>query len=383
VLGLVTLVVAVVAAVSLSTGGNSTAQTGSTNGSSNTGNSTATTHTTLPRPVVVSSLHQATFVDNCSTCSTENFVTGGSTNGRTLVTDIWYPSYDGNSPATGGNAPLILLAAGYDLSPLEYQPLIGAWVRAGFVVAAPVFPDTNPTAVAAVEKVYPVPGVHNPENDVANQPRDIAFVLSQLVADDRGSPGGNLTYLHSLFNPAEIGVAGQSDGGDTVAGLYFNTCCQADSTVPAEAVAILSGAEDSGWFNGTWFAGHHLPLLVTQGTKDACNSPPNAVSLYDAAPAGTPKYFLELRGADHLISYTAAGLFLTAVARTTTAFFDRYLHHGPPSHAVVLAAGATAVSSITAAPSAPALGAVPVTWTYNPGTTLDPCSINFAGPPGG
>jgi hypothetical protein len=332
--------------------------------------------------LVVSNLHQATFVDNCSTCSTENFVTGASVNGRTLLTDIWYPSYDGNAPATGGTAPLILFAAGYDLSPLDYQPLIGAWVRAGYVVAAPVFPDTNPTAVAAVERVYPVPGTHNPENDVANQPRDIAYVLAQLVADDRGSPGGNLTFLHHLFNSSEIGVAGQSDGGDTVAGLYFNTCCQSDSSVPAEAVAVLSGAEDGGWFNGTWFSGDHLPLLVTQGTNDACNSPPNAVTMYDAAPSAPPKYFLQLRGADHLISYTSPGPYLTAVAATTTAFFNRYLHHGPRSRAVVLAAGATAHSAITAAPRGPALAAVPVTWTYNPGTTLDPCSINFAGPPG-
>lgn len=358
------------------------ATTSATTSSSTGASSTSTTPPTTPPQVVVSDLHQATFVDTCSTCSTENFVTGASTNGRTILTDIWYPSYGGNTPAAAaGTAPLILLAPGYDLSPLNYQPLIDSWVQAGYVVVSPVFPDTNPTAVAAVEKVYAVPGPHSPEADVANQPRDVAFVLARLVADERSSQGGNLAFLHGLFDPAEIGVAGQSDGGDTVAGLYFNSCCQTDSTVPVQAVAVLSGAEESALFTGSWFSADHTPLLVTQGTDDACNSPTNSDTLYNGAPVAAPKYFLELRGADHLVSYTADGPFLDDVARVSTDFFDLYLHHGSVTQAGLLASGRSSDSSLTDTNNAPALSAVSATWKYDPGTDLDPCSINFTGPP--
>lgn len=382
VLALTVIVVGIVAAAAGLAASSSSTATSQTGGSTTGQGSTSTTHATLP-PVVVSALHRATFVDNCSSCSTENFVTGTSTNGRTIGADIWYPSYGGNTPATGGNAPLIVLAPGYDLSPNAYLPLIFPWVHAGYVVAAIVFPDTNPTAVAAVEKVYPVPdSAHNPESDVANQPRDIAFVLSQLVADDRGAAqGGGLSFLHSLFDPAEIGIAGQSDGGDTVAGLYFNSCCQADTSIPVGAVAVLSGAE-GGWFTGTWFGSDHTPLLVSQGTNDACNSPDLSDKLYDSAPAGVPKYFLVLEGADHLVSYTANGPYLNAVAGVTTAFFNLYLHHHGSTRAELLATGTTAHTTITGAAKAPELSAVRATWLYDPGTSRDPCSINFAGVPG-
>lgn len=372
-------------AVAASLGGSTSTTNNAKGGSSSSSNSsTSTTHTTTPPPVVVSNLNQVSFVDRCPSCSTENFVTGTSTNGRTIGADIWYPSYGGTSPATGsGASPLIVLAPGYDLSPLDYQPLINDWVRAGFVVAAAVFPDTNPSAVAAVEKVYPVPGTHSPEADVANQPRDLGFLISQLATADRHAKSGNLGFLHKLFNANEIGVAGQSDGGDTVAGLYFNSCCAADVSNPVGAVAILSGAEDSGWFTGSWFRSDHTPLLVAQGTNDACNSPPNAVTLYNGAPASLPKYFLELRGANHLVAYTASGSSLDVVGRATTAFFDVYLHQGNATTTSLIDAGGSRHSSLTAAPSAPALSAVPVNWSYNPGTSLDPCSIKFTGPPHG
>jgi hypothetical protein len=206
-------------------------------------------------------------------------------------------------------------------------------------------------------------------------------VLAKLVAADEAAASADHPYLHGLFDPAAIGVAGQSDGGDTVAALFYSGCCRGEVTTPVKAVAVLSGAESTGWFGSSWFSAPGPPLLVTQGTGDACNSPPLSTQLYDAAPKTGGKYFVTLLGADHLAAYTQAGAFSTAAAAATTAFFDLYLRPGTLTPASVVGAGTSPVSTATSAATAPALKAVMPTWTYDPGTSLDPCSITFTGPP--
>jgi hypothetical protein len=379
---LVLLVGALLSAYSLSGG------SGSTTTSSN-----PSTPTTKPAPpaIRVSSEQQVTFTRSCSGCVTEDYVNGTTTPGRAIVTDIWFPTRDGVDPATtDGSTPLILLASGYDLTPTDYTVLIDGWVRAGYVVAAPVFPVTSTTALAPVFAQYPDPAHDdphgNPEFDVVNQPGDVAFVLSKLVAEETAPAVGTTGFLHGLFDPSEIGVAGQSDGGDTVAGLFYNSCCQADSTVHVGAVAVLSGSgpvpgePDAGFFNGKWFTQAGPPLLVVQGTTDACNSPNLAADLYNAAPATPAKYFVTLLGADHLAGYAQTGVFANATIAATLAFFGLYLK-GTGSPTSVLSTATTSVSSVTDAATAPALQPVSPTWTYDPGTSLDPCSISFAGAP--
>jgi hypothetical protein len=378
--------------VAVLVGANAALTGGGTPSSGPRDNHPTSTPPPAPPPIRVSAERQVTFTDNCPTCSTENFVTGSSTNGRTLVTDLWYPSRDGTTPATvNGTAPLILFAHGFDLLPTDYLPLIDAWVLHGFVVAAPVFPDTNATAVAPVLHVYPNPQADdphgNPENDSANEPGDLGFVLEQLVADAApGSSGGAQAanaFLAGLFNPSEVALAGQSDGGDVAAALGYNSCCSAGpAATRIKAIAVLSGAENSGWFTGSWFATQGPPLLVAQGTADACNNPTLSTALYDAAPAAGGKYFVTLLGADHLSGYAAPGPTTAATAAVTAAFFDLYLHHGQATPESVIAAGTTSVSQTTDSPTAPALKAVTPTWSYNIGSSQDPCSVTFAGPPG-
>lgn len=350
---------------------------------------TTTTQKPKPKPLgplEVSPMRQVSFTETCSTCTTENFLTGATTAGRTIKTDLWYPTRDGSTPAaTNARTPLILLAVGFDLDPTDYQVLVDEWVRAGFVVAAPVFPDTDAAAVAPVLKQYPDPSRDDPhgspETDVAHQPRDVAFVLGQLVNADRAPANPATPFLHGLFDPSAIGVAGQSDGGDTVAALFYSGCCRGVFSVPVKAVAVLSGAEETGWFGSTWFAAPGPPLLVVQGTADACNSPALSTQLYAAAPAAAGKYFVTLLGADHLAAYTQSGNFSAAAGAATSAFFTLYLRPGSLTPASVVAAGTTSVSTATDAATPPALKAVTPTWSYNPGTPQDPCSLSFTGPP--
>jgi len=77
---------------------------------------------------------------------------GGSAGPRTLVTEIWYPSIGGSETTPtagekpdygGGPFPVIVFAHGFDTLPATYNPLLASWVKAGFVVVAPLFPDEN------------------------------------------------------------------------------------------------------------------------------------------------------------------------------------------------------------------------------------------------
>src|SRR5438067_1920033 len=98
---------------------------------------------------------------------------------RVLTTSVWYPA------APGGPFPLVVFAHGYNVTPAPYAGLLQSWARAGYVVAAPTFPLTNPGA----------PGGPN-EDDVVNQPADVRFVIDRLLAAD-AQPGP----LAGLINP--------------------------------------------------------------------------------------------------------------------------------------------------------------------------------------
>jgi predicted dienelactone hydrolase len=60
---------------------------------------------------------------------------------------------------TDGPFPLVVFGHGYAVTPAIYADLPRAWTRAGFVVAAPVFPLENAAAPSGPT-----------ENDLVNQP---------------------------------------------------------------------------------------------------------------------------------------------------------------------------------------------------------------------
>jgi predicted dienelactone hydrolase len=229
---------------------------------------------------------------------------------RTLVTGIWYPLSPqpaGSQPATGP-FPLIVFAPGFLQCPGPYSDLLRAWASAGYVVAAVNFPRTN---CHLGDAAY--------EPDLVNQPADMSYVLSRLLALD-AQPGH---VLSGLLNRDEIAAAGQSDGGDTVAALAANGCC---TDHRLKTVAVLSGAE---WppMPGRYFAdGDHEtpPMIFVQGSADTINPPWTSLQLYQADTAAE-RYYLDLFGASHMIPYTGTNPVEQLVARVTLAFFDRYL----------------------------------------------------------
>ncbi len=74
---------------------------------------------------------------------------GGRTIARTLTTYVRYPALGAsgrtdvaNAPldTSAGALPLIVFVHGFAVTPSIYAALLQSWARAGFVVAAPVFP---------------------------------------------------------------------------------------------------------------------------------------------------------------------------------------------------------------------------------------------------
>jgi dienelactone hydrolase len=220
---------------------------------------------------------------------------------RTLVTQIWYPLASG--PA--GPFPLLMFAPGFLQCAGAYSDLLRAWASAGYVVAATNFPRTNCRL-----------GTDAYEPDLVNQPQDMSYVLSRLLALSAQPDGA----FSGLLDRHEVAAAGQSDGGDTVAALAASTCC---TDRRLKAVAVLSGAE---WppMPGRYFPGGAPPMLFTQGSADTINPPWTSMQLYRADDDST-RYYLDLFGASHLVPYQGTNPVERLVARVTLAFFDRYV----------------------------------------------------------
>jgi len=233
-------------------------------------------------------------------------VTGQHLGERSLLTVIRYPEGRGASGswAAGGPFPLVMFAPGFRQCSSTYENLLQAWASAGYVVASVDFPRTS---CQVASTAY--------EPDLVNQPGDVSYVLGQLLALS-AQPDG---FFPGRLNPREVAAAGQSDGGDTVAALGANTCCQ-DHRL--KAVAVLSGAE---WppMPGRYFPGGAPPMLFVQGSADTINPPWTSVQLYRADQAS--QYYLDLFGADHMIPYTGDNSVERLVARVTLAFFGRYV----------------------------------------------------------
>ena len=226
---------------------------------------------------------------------------------RKLPTTVYrpvIPAAAASGTLARGLFPLVVFAPGYQQCGRNYRFLLRAWASAGYVVAAVNFPRTNCH-------------VTDPdEADMVNQPGDMAYVIRRLLAASGKSKGS----LSGLVNPEKTGVAGQSDGGDTVAALAANTCCF-DHRV--SAAVVLAGAE---WapMPGRYFARATPPMLFVQGNADTCNPPTASQQLYQGDTTGH-RYYLNLLGANHLPPYEGRGASERVVARVTTDFLDRYL----------------------------------------------------------
>jgi predicted dienelactone hydrolase len=222
-----------------------------------------------------------------------------------------------------GPFPLVVFAHGFAVTPRTYGRLLQSWARAGYVVAAPVFPLENANAPGGPD-----------ESDLVNEPSDMRFVISRLLAAN-GAPGA----LQGLLDPTHVAVAGQSDGGETALAAAYSRSFR-DPRI--RATVVLSGAEMSG-VGGFSFRPGGPPLLAAQGTADRVNEPKFTYAFF--RHARRPKYLLRLLGAEHLPPYTYQQPQLSIVERVTTAFLDAYLKQPPGALQRLLSLGSVPRSS--------------------------------------
>jgi dienelactone hydrolase len=279
---------------------------------------------TPARPPFAVGIRTLTFVDHSRTV---RFRGRREPEPRTLVTVIRYPAMGPASNAdipgappgrSAGPFPLVIFGHGFAVTPGPYAPLLDAWARAGYVVAAPIFPLGNANAPGGPD-----------ESDIVNQPGDMSFVISQLLALNAKRAG----LLSRLIAGKQIAVSGQSDGGETALATAYDTHF-VDHRV--RAAVILSGAELPG-VGGFTFPAPSPPLLANQGTADTINRPIFTYAFFNLAPR--PKFLLSLIGASHLPPYTTEPPQLGIVERVTIAFLGAYLKHARGSLQAMSSAG--------------------------------------------
>ena len=243
------------------------------------------------------------------------WIPGRGAEPRELETIIRYPTATDegradvmNAPPaqTGGPFPLVVFAEGFNITPAPYAALLQSWVRAGYVVAAPIFPLTNPNAVGGPN-----------ESDLVNQPTDMSFVITKLLAAAAGHRG----ILAGLIDSRRVAVSGQSDGGSTALAAAYD---QNYFDRRIDAAMIFSGAMIPG-VGGYDFPTPSPPMLAVQGTGDAVNNPASTYHFFGLARR--PKFLLSLLGAPHLGPYTNEQPQLGIVERVTTAFLNHFLKH--------------------------------------------------------
>jgi len=226
----------------------------------------------------------------------------GTTGPRRLTTYVRYPT------TARRPLPLVVFCHGFALTPSTYTRLLDAWARAGYVVAAPVFPVENADAPGGPD-----------EADLVNQPEDVSFVISRLLHVDR------------MIDPHRIAVAGHSDGGETAFAVAYErhyldwrvrlALVLSGAPLPSEPVLPRRASP---------------PLLAVQGDADTINPPRVTRELF--LDAARPKFMLTLLRSGHLPPYTDDRTRLAVVERVTIAFLGHYFKQVPLRR--LLAAGA-------------------------------------------
>ena len=211
---------------------------------------------------------------------------------RTLTTTVWYPQ-------GGGNHPLVVFAHGYRIGVGPYRRLCLALAQKGFVVAAPSFPLTDQS----------VAGTALDEGDTVNQPADLTFVITQVLAASASASG----VLHGRVDAGSIAAVGHSDGADTVLALGY-----LPANKDQRVTAVVADAPDPLPRPAGPPLASTVPLLLIHGDHDTIS--PFSGSQRLVTQLRTKGWFLVLRGADHLPPIEGGSAWTPVLDRVTIDF---------------------------------------------------------------
>ena len=199
---------------------------------------------------------------------------------RRLDTIVWYPAH------ASGRLPLVIYSHGTYGRPDNAMHIVEHLVRHGYIVAAPAYPLTS-----SVSSTH-VPSAYTP--DVANQPADTSFIITQLLADP---------VLGSRIDPNAIGSTGHSLGAVT---SYFVSFAAQTRDPRIKANALIAGGDpigaNTGWhlgFQDVAVPREHTPVLFLSADDDVFA---NLAGPHFAAygRVGAPKYELMIHRGVHV-----------------------------------------------------------------------------------
>ena len=225
---------------------------------------------------------------------------------RTLPLVVHHPT-----GGDGGRYPLIVFSHGIGANAGAFRAILEDIASAGYVVAAPDYPLSSSGAPGG-----PV------VTDVAEQTRDIAFLIDQLL-----DAAGDLGPLRGVIDGERLGIVGHSLGAITTLGAGYSECCAVSGVDAAVAWAgLLFGLEGEDPVDPERDG---PPLLLVHGNADNTIIYDNAASVLRSVRA--PRSLVTVFGGDHVSPYLAGldqpGSAITT--RVTVAFFDHHLKGDP------------------------------------------------------
>jgi predicted dienelactone hydrolase len=196
-------------------------------------------------------VHTFTFIDSARATPANGSYAGAPS--RTLVVELWYPSTMKGGPYTDGPLapgafPLVLHSHGF-MDHRTNEAYLGEHLAThGYLMAAPDFPLSMGSSPGG-------PTI----NDTAEQPRDLTFVLDNLLREN-GDAG---SAFHGAVDEQRIAASGLSLGGLTTLLAAFHPTLH-DPRIRA-AMAL---AAPSCMLTAPFFAQVQMPLLLVHGDSD-------------------------------------------------------------------------------------------------------------------
>lgn len=258
-------------------------------------------------------MRQVSYVDESRPIRKSMGFEGAAT--RRLDLRVWYPAdaSQRSDPATlanGGRFPLVIYSHGTFGTADSNMHLVEHLVRHGYIVAAPDYPLSSRAAFTHIRMADP--------SDVAEQTRDIKFIITRLLADPVFGPA---------IDPARIGTTGHSLGAVT---SYFTSFGTQTRDPRIAATALIAGGDpvqtalsQNMGLQGTGHAELRVPVLFLSADHDVfartTGRPHAAYSRVEG-----PKTEVLVRGGVH-VWFRDGNEMLPDGRNPDCLFFDRYL----------------------------------------------------------